>query len=233
MDVSIVASAVRVKEWGKFLTSLESNRCKYEVIFVGSVPPYITEGNNPHLKWIESKACPAECYSIGFKMAKGRLIHWTADDCIYSKCCLDEIWTRWLDEKKEKIILEPLLFENYGKGWHENSGTQKFNSQWFSPLMAPFGFMSREWFNKLGGIDRNFTHGQYENDLVLRAMEDGGKVKIVHEAEVWVDHFGVHGGVEGSDFSKGYIEGRKFLGSCWIKDGKISKKRLKPLEPFI
>jgi len=155
-------------------------------------------------------------------------VNWSADDATYSNGSLDAI----LHQFNHKIILQPWFFENYGKGWQNNTETQKFDSRMFSPLMAPFGFMSREWYNKLGGIDKNFTHGQYENDLVLRAMQDGGCVRIVKEAEVWVDHFTKHGGVEGTDFSKGYITGRKYLESCWMKDGKLSKKRLKPVEPF-
>ena len=235
MDISIVASAVRPKLWGNFLKSLQGNKCSYEVIFVGPNPPYIQEGCNEKLNWIESYASPAECYAIGFREATGTLVHWTADDCSYGEGCLDRIWAAWSSwpQFPIKTIYEPLLWENYGKGWHENSRTQKFNSQRLSPLMAPFGFMSREWYNKLGGIDKNFTHGQYENDIALRAMEDGGCVRIVKEAEVWVDHFTKHGGVEGTNFSKGYITGRKYLESCWMKDGKLSRKRLKPLEPFV
>lgn len=236
MDISIIASAIRPKLWGNFLKSLQGNKCSYEVIFVGPNPPYIQEGCNDKLTWIDSRACPTECYAIGFREATGTLVHWTADDAEYLPYSLDAILHMWnclKDFGKEKIILEPLLYEHYGKGWHENSHTQKFNSQRFSPLMAPFGFMSREWFNKLGGIDKNFTHGQYENDIVLRAIEDGGCVRIVPEAEVWVDHFGKHGGIEGTNFNKGYLEGRKFLESCWVlPNGKLSKKRLKPVETF-
>ena len=230
LDISIVASAVRPKYWGQFLKSLQGNKCSYEVIFVGPVSPYIQEGCNDKLIWIESHACPAECYAIGFREASGTLIHWSADDAEYLPFSLDAIINA-VDGSK-KIIYEPLLYENYGKGFTENSRTQKFDSRPFSPLMAPFGFMSREWFNKLGGLDKNFSAGQWENDLVLRAMQDGGCVRIVKEAEVWVDHFGKHGGIPGTNFSKGYLTGRKYLESCWIKDGKLSKKRLKPVEPF-
>ena len=233
MDISIVASACRPKLWGNFLKSLQGNKCSYEVIFVGPNPPYVQEGCNEKLNWIESYACPAECYAIGFREATGTLVHWTADDTEYSENCLDIVIKCSEVDFNKKKILEPLLYENYGKGFTDNSYTQKFDSRPFSPLMAPFGFMSREWFNKLGGIDKNFTHGQYENDIVLRAMEDGGCVRLTPQAKVWVDHFGKHGGVEGTEFSKhGYKVGREYLESCWIKNGKLSKKRLKPVEPF-
>ena len=142
--ISLIASAIRPKLWGQFLKSLEGNKCDYEVIFVGNVPPHIKDGGNPKLKWIESDACPAECYQIGFNHAIGNLIHWTADDAVYTKECLDVIWTEFNFHAfygNTKLIFEPLLYENYGKGWKENSRTQKFNSQRFSPLMAPFGFM--------------------------------------------------------------------------------------------
>lgn len=230
VDISIVASAIRPQYWGRFMQSLESNKCSYEVIFVGPVPPYITEGNNPKLRWIESKECPALCYEIGFRKAKGRLIGWSADDAIYEEGALDIIW----EKNSYKTILAMTLYEDYGGGFQDNTAGQKLGIWFGAPLMAPFGFIDRWWLSQLGGIDRNFTFGQWENDLVMRALQDGGKLKVMSpRCGVWVDHQKCHNGVKGTDFSKtGFKIGRDYLKRCWVRFGIVQKKRLKLFQPF-
>jgi GT2 family glycosyltransferase len=100
--------------------------------------------------------------------------------------------------------------------------------------MAPFGFIDREWLKTIGVVDRNFTHGQYENDIVMRALQDGGKVKMMPaDCAVLVDHQKCHQGVAGTNFSKeGYKIGRDYLKKCWVSFGIVHKKRKLPFEPF-
>lgn len=230
IDISLVASACRPQWWGKFMQSLEGTKCSYEVIFVGPVPPYIKEGNNPHLKWVHSYACPALCYEIGFRLARGKLVGYTADDAIYEEGALDKVW----EKIGYKQILAMTLYEDYGGGFQDNTAGQKLGTWPFAPLMAPFGFINRQWLKKLGGYDRNFTHGQAENDLVMRALEDKGIVKVLSpRAAVWVDHQKCHNGLIGSDFSKeGFKIGRAYLERCWVWCGMIQYKRRLPFEPF-
>ena len=229
MQISIVMSAIRPKHWGRLMKSLESNKCSYEVIFVGPVPPYIKDGGKAHLRWIESKVKPTECYEIGFRASKGELVGWSADDVVYHMGALDKIW----HSREPKAVLAMELYEDYGAGFNNNTMGQKLGIWPRSPLMAPFGFMEREWLKRLGGCDRNFVTGQYENDIVMRALEDGGKVKVVTNSMVWVHHKECHGGVEGTNFSKeGFKIGRAHLEKCWVRYGMVSKKRLIPFEPF-
>ena len=43
--------------------------------------------------------------------------------------------------------------------------------------MAPIGMMNRKYFQELGGIDRRFICGQWDNDLMIRIYNDGGGLK--------------------------------------------------------
>ena len=47
-----------------------------------------------------------------------------------------------------------------------------------TPLMAPVALMSRKFLDELGGLDRRFVCGQYENDIIMRLYEANGSVII-------------------------------------------------------
>jgi len=164
-----------------------------------------------------------------------------ADDCVFnhpSQFCakpLDIIWAKYEDSIKlfgdKKTILSMKTYEDYGVRnnviWENH---HFFYGNKTTPMMAPLGFLNREWFNSLGGYDCNFICGQSENDIVMRGIADGGRVIGVPEAKVYMAHKECHGLYA---FRAGYSSDRTYLQKCWTKDNKfISKTRLFPLEPF-
>ena len=83
--------------------------------------------------------------------------------------------------------------------------------------MAPLGFMSRRFLDRLGGVDQRYVAGQYENDFVMRAVADGGRVYKYEEVCVNIDHIIKHGNT--TKFWSGYEEDRKVLEGSWVIGG--------------
>jgi len=261
IQVSLVASANRplvqgnFSNWVRFYNSLLGNRIKWEVIFVGDTPaPYTFAPRN--FTWIKATVKPAQCYEIGFRAAKGELIHWTADDADYhhpTRNCPNAIgiaYEHWkkmeamYGNKKDSVVaMRPI--EDGGDVW---SFHHYFGGWEHTPVMAPFGLVHREKFAELGGYDSRFVSGQSENDVVMRFLEIGGHVEVCMEAFLYVHHRQVHprtpdGRKEVNLFREWYNTDRMVLENLWIpagygnyeKDNKnveISKTRLSPVQRF-
>jgi len=265
IQISLCASANRhtlqngLRNWERFMNSLRGNKINIEVIFVGnSEPPYKLPDN---FKFIYANVKPAQCYQIAFWHAQGELVGWTADDADYNHPKLNcpnsldiayEFYKRCEDKYKDnKTVIAMRPIEDGGdvqERWHYFFGGCKW-----SPRMAPFGLINREYFlNVLGSYDRNFISGQSENDVVMRVYEDGGRVEFCREAFLYVYHKMVHPrdsrGREDNKFRKYYNEDRKVLETAWVREGyghyerytpeqlqkivHISDKRLVPFQPF-
>lgn len=119
-----------------------------------------------------------------------------------------------------------------------------FGSKTGTPLMAPLGMISREYFDELGGIDRRYVCGQYENDVVMRALADGGGVKIFSykDAYIDIDHLGksylIGESKTQNDFIKrpfalGYVKDREVLERSWVRNGVVSTQRTDTFEPYL
>lgn len=235
IKISLVASSIRPDLWQCFANSLKGNKIPYEVIFVG-----LNEANipvPPGVKFIKSTTKPAQCYEIGFRHAQGELIHWTADDAEYELNSLDNIYILYEKQNDYKTIVAFTTVED-GRDctdWHHLIGGLHT-----SPVMAPFGCISRQFLTEIGGYDRNFVAGQSENDLVMRGFEAGGKV-LQSPYKVFVEHTKKHQGSSGTVFrAKGYYpHDRSILERAWVEHCddfgsgfSIPKKRIVPFEPF-
>lgn len=213
MKISLFASAIRTKDWPAFMDSLDGNECDYEVVFCG---PDNNGYIHPKLKFIKSLVKPAQCYEIALRACTGDLVHWTADDAVYSPKCLDEIIKFWNKVNNPKAIISVQTNEN---GHFNVMRTHRFFAGFNeSPLMAPLGVMSRSYLKKLGNIDRRYICGQYENDIVMRAMQDGGTVELfLDDHYVSLDHKAKHD-EGGSKFAHGYELDRITLEFSWYRD---------------
>jgi hypothetical protein len=255
IQVSIVASANRVQWWERMYNSLQGNSVNWELILVGDTPPLRTYPDN--FRWIEATVKPAQCYEIGFRAAKGEIVGWTADDADYNhktrNCpnAIDLVYHHYKEfekkygDNKTVIAMRPIEdggdvynFHHFFGNWHH------------TPVMAPFGFINREWFvNTLGGYDKNFVSGQSENDVVMRAIEAGGRVELCLDCFLYVHHGQVHprnretGKDTGNKFRAWYNVDREYLERCWVVGGygnyeskqqnvKISPTRLCPVDRF-
>ncbi len=237
--ISLIASAIRIYHWMDMYNSLRGNTYPFEVIFVGDTPPNFNLPKN--FKYIHSKVKPAQCYEIGFRAAEGELIGWTTDDSTYDHLQtnnLDIAYDFFKSFKTEKLVVAMRPIEDSGDIWNNH---YFFGKKRWTPYMAPFGIMSRKLLMELGGYDRQFICGQAENDIVMRVYELGGDCKICMDSYVAVHHVAVHKGARGH-FRQWYPLDRQRLENCWVEEGygafqkggryTVSKKRLKPFEPF-
>lgn len=235
-DISLIASAARPQFWEDlYASTLDNKNVKIQIVFCGPNPPQYALPDN--FKYIYASVKPAQCYEIAARAAEGEIIGWTADDARYNRLSincpngLDILWTHYLSYQvyhgDNKTILAQRTIED---GTDISPKHRFFFDRQDTPMMAPLGFINREWFMQLGGYDRNFICGQSENDIVMRGLQDGGRVYLLDDSKVFLSHAECHGEYT---FRHGYNFDREFLESCWVNpDKSMSLTRLKPFERF-
>jgi len=245
IKVSLIASSVRPQLYEDFFKSLKGTSVEYEVVFVGNIDlrnPALKEqiecevyceysketiyfGN--HWKYIRTKNIkPAQCYEIARRNAVGETIVWVADDCEFPNDVIGKAYTYWKASKNNKLILSIQTKEsgyNLPQGQFFDMTKHRLHAyKMETPLMAPLGMMSRKFLDELGGFDKRFVCGQYENQVVVRAMKKGGYVVIFggEKCYVDIDHLGkslrISESVNEKDFlnrpfAKGYQKDREIL----------------------
>lgn len=239
-QVSLIASSVRPQLYPAIFKSLEGTSVSTEVVFAGNVSGF-GEYENQWNKYIKTENIkPSQCYEIARRHATGEVVLWTADDVEYPNDVLGKAYRYWKSQNNEKLILSLQTKEtgyNVPTGKMFDIGIHRFYggcpAEPYNPLMAPIGMMSREYLDKLGGIDRRYVCGQYENDIVMRAMADGGKVEIVGDATCYIDidHLGksIMLGESNNEedflkrpFASGYSVDRGVLERSWVKFNQLN-----------
>lgn len=247
-QISLCAAAARPEFWIRLYNSLSQNAVSFEIVFVGPNEPNFSLPVN--FNYIKSNVKPAQAYEIAFRNAKGEMGGWMADDAHYNdpyaQCpnSLDSIWQNYQDSIKKygdkKTIFSQRTIEDYKDTGHADWEKHRFfYGDMRTPQMAPLGFINLEFFHSLGGYDRNFVCGQSENDIVMRAIENGGRVETAKDSKVVLCHAECHGKYA---FRSGYFLDREYLESCWVKEGfgtyekrlpyTLSNTRLKSLDRF-
>jgi len=215
VKISLIASSTRCWLWDEFFASLKGNS-DYEVVFAGNlstyqVRPYLTK--YPMLKYIHTADCipPSQCYQTAWKFSTGELIMWVADDCEFSNDRMLDNLYEFYKKLPEKSIISVKTVENAQNTDLNEHRFFGFNRE--SPQMAPLAVMSSEYLDKLGGFDRRYLCGQYENDVVMRIYEDGGKCIKYEDSCVYIEHLKKHG--KTTKFWKGYEGDRQVLEETW------------------
>lgn len=252
IKVSLFASAVRPKLWPAFLKSLELG-IGCEVIFCGNAEYNAEEfekyNNFRYIKTSNIK--PAQCYEIARRHCSGEVVVWVADDCEFPNNVIGKSYDYWKSQNNDKLILSIQTKEsgyNLPIGQLFNMNIHRFFGGYnITPLMAPLGMMSRQYLEHLGGIDRRYVCGQYENDIVMRTYMSGGKVEIFGGEDYFIDidHLGksvLIGESKGQEdfrdrpFAKGYLKDREVLENSWdIKvnpTGGLNIYKKDKFEPF-
>ena len=205
-------AACRPQWWMRMYDSLKGNKCNWEIVACGQNPPKFRLPKN--FKYIYSPFKPCQAYQTAALQCSGEFIGWGTDDSSFNSDSLDKICDA-IDVSK-KIIYAQQSIED---------GKDTRNDHFFfwgcpdTPRMAPLAFLKKEWFFSLGAYDRNFICGQSENDVVLRALQDGGEVRLISESKVYIHHKQVHRFIWNYPFRSGYNTDRRYLEECWVKEG--------------
>lgn len=222
MKVSLFAAAIRPHLWEELLNSLKGGKYEYEVIFCGHIDQDLVKemfSGYFEFKYISTgEIKPSSCYEIARRACTGELIHWTADDSTYSSGFVDKVYDcykRLCDKTSSPIIISCKTNENNMNETMENH--RFFGRNQNTPLMAPLGVANREYINYLGGLDKRYISGQWENDLLMRAYVNGAKVYLYDDVCVNIEHANKHG--KNNNFWSGYNEDREQLENSWCVGG--------------
>lgn len=218
--VSIIASSVRHHLWIEFMESLKENEIVPQVTFAGSLDHYQTRyyvNKYTNLQYVHTHVKPAQCYQVAFLYSDfDSLILWAADDCEFEPGLIDKVVKFYQDLNNPKAIISIRTNENgknYGTGVHTLLG---WNVN--TPLMAPLALVSQRYIAELGGFDRRFISGQWENDFCMRAYADGGTVIPFEDGPtIVIEHDKKHG--NSTKFWSAYNHDRKVLEDTWVLGG--------------
>lgn len=235
MHVSLIASAIRVPFYETFMDSLKGTTVDYEVVFAGHNTPEEIEpikAKYPEFRYVHTdRIKPAQCYEVARRSAIGETVIWVADDCEFSLDCVGKAYRFWKELNDYKSILSIQTLEN---GMFVNMKVHSFfGGNFATPIMAPLGLMSRKFLEDIGGFDRRYLCGQYENDVVMRAIQDGASVYIFGDAKnlITIDHYRRHGIVR--PFAKGYNKDREILEASWTDGrGGVLAQQKDEFEPY-
>lgn len=218
--ISFFASAIRPHLWEEFLLSLKSSMYEYEVIFAGHIDQKLVQemfSQYKEFKYITTgEIKPAQCYEIARRACTGELVCWCADDCTFSEGFVHNVYNFY----KSINSIHPIIISC--KTNENNMNEIMFNHRFFgrnqnTDIMAPIGIISREYLEYLGGFDRRYICGQYENNCVKMAISNGAKVMLCESVCVNIDHANKHG--KNNNFWSGYNEDREQLENSWCVGG--------------
>ncbi len=175
---------------------------------------------------------PSQCYEIARRHCTGEVVVWVADDCEFPNDVLGKAYRYYKSQNNEKLILSIQTRESgyqlpVGQLFDMNMH-RFFGYRVQTPLMAPLGMMNRKFLDSLGGIDRRYVCGQYENDIVMRAYNEGAAVEIFGDRNCFIDidHLGKSLAIGESKveadfikrpFAMGYPHDRSILEGSWCR----------------
>jgi hypothetical protein len=232
MQVSLFASSIRSNLWPELFNSLDGNTIDLEVVFTGNLDEkgFWDAKRKIDFKYIKTgNIKPAQAYEAARRACTGELICWIADDCEFKDDVIGKAYRFWKANCARKDVICIRTRENYGT-WRDCDNTchHFFSNCPEAPKMAPIGMMNREYFNELGGIDRRFISGQWDNELMMRVYNDGGRMFYFGDAYVELDHARKHDQKFGVSmerpFAKAYLHDRKILEAAWGQRGQMKYK---------
>ncbi len=233
IKVSLFASAIRSHIWESCFNSLEGTSCSFEVVFGGpctkeEVAPFLKKYK--FFKYIHTKNIkPSQIYEATRRRCSGEVIIWNADDAEMPDDVIGKAYRFYKDNCRRKDVLCMRTRENYGT-WLECDNTQHhfFGNTPEAPKMAPIGMINREYFQELGGIDRRYIAGQWDNSLMIQVYNNGGKLHYFGDSVIELDHLHKHDPAFGiSDkrpFGQAYNHDRKILEGSWGRRGQMIYK---------
>lgn len=233
IQVSLFASAVRPKLWYPLVESLKGTSVEYEIVFCGNATGLDRMEFPDDFIYIPTENIkPAQCYEIARRHCKGEVVVWVADDCEFPGNVIGKAYDYWKSQNNEKLILSIQTKEsgyNYPSGELLDMNIHRFfGYDSASPLMAPLGMINRKFLDELGGIDNRYICGQYENDIVMRAYQNGGTVEIFGGKDAYIDIDHLKKSIDIGEstnkedflnrpFASGFESDRKVLENSWCR----------------
>lgn len=246
--ISLFASSIRPHLWEALFKSLKGTTIDFEIVFAGPSnfqqmgmkddmgiefhkPLYIDmDGIISNFKYLRTANIkPAQIYEVARRACTGELILWVADDCEFPDDVLGKAYRFYKENCDRKDIVCMRTRENYC-GWIDCDNTQHqfFGNTPTAPKMAPIGMMNREHFQELGGIDRRYICGQWDNSLMIQIYNNGGKLHYFGNGVIKIDHTAKHdpkfGISQDRPFGKGYQHDRIILEGSWGRRGQMVYK---------
>lgn len=234
MQVSLFCSSVRPNLWEAFFRSLQGTSVDVEIVFGGNLTEdkvrLAKMGWAYPFKYVHTANIkPAQVYEVARRACTGELICWVADDAEFPDDVIGKAYRFWKEKCTRKDIVCIKTREHYDT-WRvcDNTTHHFFGACPQAPKMAPIGMINREYFQELGGIDRRYICGQWDNDLMIRLYNDGGKLYYFGDGSVDLDHIGKHNKECGitmeRPFGRGYKHDRDILEGSWGKKGQMVYK---------
>ena len=200
ITLSIFLAGIRPQNWRKLYDSVRGSTTKdFELIFVG---PNSSEdiANLPNVKFIKDYGNPTRCYQRGLIESRGDYVTWAADDGHFlNNMSIDNAFSKLLSMgPSHKNVVSFKYFEG---GIDNVRRSDKFWRMGFhEPIRAPYvppnyyllmnGLMHRDYLMQIGGWDCSFeSHAIATCDLAVRVQNDGGRVEMLDEPFMHVDHF--------------------------------------------
>jgi len=183
-----MATRGRVQEVAEFLDSLlAQQRRDAEVIIVdqngddrldGMVAAYADRVTLTHLR--SSVANANHARNLGLRAARGAIVSFPDDDCLYPARLLDRVAATFDGDPALQILTGPAESPSGGLGsgrWREDGGTIDATTVWTSVIEFNL-WLRRPVALALGGFDEAMGPGTplgscEGNDLVLRAVQAG------------------------------------------------------------
>jgi hypothetical protein len=229
MQLSLFCSSIRPNLYKSLFDSLKGTTIDVEFVFAGIVTeiPKIELPEHVYFKYIKTADIkPAQVYEVARRACSGELISWTADDAEFPDDVLGKAYRFFQRTCTRKDVISTQTKENYGEWRLCNMHAHRFfGDAPNAPKMAPMGIMNREYFQELEGIDRRFICGQWDNDLLMRVYNNGGKVYHFDEGVILLDHHNKHDprwrATAERPFGQGYKHDREILEGAWGKKGQM------------
>jgi len=173
IKISVIGSAFRTKNWLKIYDSVSKNNINFEIVFVGPNKPDFQLPDN--FRFIQSDVKPVQCIEIAARAAKGELIQFVPDDCLFVlENSLELIYETYKKHNNYKNIFSMTYCEDGKENQEDNHRLDHEDKS--TPIIGICNVISKSFFTELGGLDKSFIASMYDLDLSLRAFDRGGNV---------------------------------------------------------
>ena len=194
----------------------------FEIILAGSNPPEQMPANS---RYIQTNAKPAQCLELAARNAVGEYLIIGTDDVNFSPYFMNKLYVYTLRLLLFDVVVGSRLQGKNDVGFLDDKMVFDENVQ-NSPVIVMTPTIKRDIWNSLGGVDARLHSSLSAGlDMQVRCYERGMTPLLIPDCSVSKTDLVESLQLEASN--------RALLNSLWItKDGKMSRTRLSPVEPF-